>query len=72
MEALALGEQHPDFVFKKVGRGPLGGSVVEHLSLAQGVIPRSWNRVPHWAPCTEPASPSANISASFSVFLMNK
>ena len=30
--------------------GRLEGSVVGHLSLAWGVIPRSWDRVPHWAP----------------------
>ena len=29
--------------------GPLGGSVVEHLSLAQVMIPGSWDRVPHRA-----------------------
>ena len=44
--------------------GQLGGSVVEHLLLAQVVIPGSWNRVPHRAPCREPASPSAYFSAS--------
>ena len=27
--------------------GHLGGSVVEHLPLAQGMIPGSWDRVPH-------------------------
>ena len=48
--------------------GHLGGSVVEHLPLAQGVIPGSWDRVPHRAPCVEPASPSACVSAS----LLNK
>ena len=44
--------------------GHLGVSVVEHLPLAQGVIPGSWDRVLHWAPCREPASPSACVSAS--------
>ena len=35
----------------KIGdMGPLGGSVVEHLPSAQGMIPGSWNRVPYWAP----------------------
>ena len=42
----------------------LGGSVVEHLPSAEGVIPGSWDRVPHRAPCREPASPSAYVSAS--------
>ena len=52
--------------------GPPGGSVVGHLPLAQGVIPGSWDRVPHRGPCREPASPSACVSASVSVSLMNK
>ena len=39
--------------------GHLGGSVVERLPLAQGMIPGSWDQVPHRAPCTESASPSA-------------
>ena len=30
--------------------GHLGGSVVEHLPSAQGVIPESWDRVSHWSP----------------------
>ena len=52
----------------------LGGSVVEHLPSAQGVILGSWDQVLHQAPCMEPASPSACVSASasFSLSLMNK
>ena len=42
--------------------GCLGGLVVERLPLVQGVIPESWDRVPNWAPCGEPASPSAYVS----------
>jgi len=39
-------------VIKIVRRmGSLGGSVVEPLSLAQVMIPGSWDRVPHRAPC---------------------
>ena len=53
-------------------RGHLGGSVVECLPLALVVIPGSWDRVPYQAPCREPASPSAYVSASLCVFLMNK
>ena len=55
-----------------------GGSVVECLLSAQVVIPGSWDRVLHWAPCRESASPSAYISASvsaslsLSLSLMNK
>ena len=50
----------------------LGGSVVGHLPLAQGVIPGFWDRVLHRAPRREPASPSAYVSASLFVSLMNK
>ena len=52
--------------------GRLGGSVVKHLPLAQVMIPGSWDLVPHWALCREPASPSAYVSASLCVSLMNK
>ena len=55
-------------LFLKEKQGQLGGSVVEHLPLAQGVIPESRDQVPHWAPCREPAAPSACVSVS----LMNK
>ena len=34
--------------------------------------PGVWDRVPHWASCEEPASPSACVSASLSVSLVNK
>ena len=50
----------------------MGGSVVEYLPLAQGVILGSWDRFPHQAPCRDPVSPSAYVSASLSVSLMNK
>ena len=52
--------------------GHLGGSVVERLPLAQVVIPGSWDRVPHGAPCSEPTSPFSYVSASLSASLMNK
>ena len=48
--------------------GRLGGSVVGRLPLVQGVIPESWDQVPHQAPCMGPASPSAYVSASLYVF----
>ena len=51
--------------------GLLGGSAVEHLSLAQGMILESQDGVPHQAPCGDPASPTACVSA-FSLSLMNK
>ena len=57
---------------KAYGLGHLGGSVVKCLPLAQGMIPRSWDRVQHQAPCRKPASPSACVSAFLSVSLMNK
>ena len=52
--------------------GHLGGLVVEHLPLAQVVILGSWDQVLHRSPHREPASPSAYVSASLSVSLMNK
>ena len=47
----------------------LAGSVVEHLPSASGVTPGSWDQVPRWAPCMEPASPSACVSASLCMCL---
>ena len=47
--------------------GGLGGSAVERLPLAQGVTQGSWNRVSHWGPCREPASPSPPACALFSL-----
>ena len=54
------------------GDESLGGSAADRLSFAQVVIPGSWDRVPHQAPCEEPASPSACVSASHCVSIMNK
>ena len=54
----------------KLGR--LGGSAVERLPLVQGVILESRDRVPRRAPWMGPAFPSACVSASLSVSLMNK
>ena len=53
---------------KRVGWGYQGGLVVEHLSVILG----SWDRVLHPAPCREPTSPSACVSASLVVTLMNE
>ena len=36
---------------------------------AQGLILETWDRVPRRAPCMEPASPSACVSASLSLSL---
>ena len=54
--------------------GRLCGSVVEHLPLAQSMIPGSWDPVPHQASHREPASPSDCVSASLSlsVTIINK
>ena len=52
--------------------GHLGGSAIEPLPSAQGMILGSWDQVLHRAPCGEPASPSACVSASLCVSLMNK
>ena len=43
--------------------GCLGGSVVECLLSAQGMILESQDQVLHQAPCEEPASSSANAPA---------
>lgn len=43
------------------------GSVVERLPSPQGVIPESWERVPHKASCGEPASLCLYLSLSLSV-----
>ena len=56
--------------FKGIQEGDLGGSVVEPL--AQVMILGSWDQVPLWASWGGPASPSAYVSASFCVSLMNK
>ena len=53
-------------------RGLLGGLVVERLPLAWGVILGSWDPLLQWAPCREPASLSAYVSASLSLTLVNK
>ena len=42
------------------------------LPSAQGVILETRDRVPHQAPCVEPASPSASVSAFLSVSLIKK
>ena len=65
-----------DNIFKNVLKnyfvlGHLGGSAVEHLPLTQGMIPGSWDRVPHQVPHGQPASLSAYVSES-SVSIMNK
>ena len=51
----------------KVGKGRLGGSVVENLPLAQRMVLESQGQLPHQAPCMEPASPSAYVSVSVSL-----
>ena len=52
--------------------GHQSGSVVGHLPSAQVMILESQDEVPHRVPCKEPASPSACVSSSLSVSLMNK
>ena len=48
----------------------LGGSVVEYLPSAQGMIPGSWDGVPHRAPHREPASPlPMSLPLSLSLYL---
>ena len=55
-----------------VSRGSQGGSVVWHLPSAWGMILESRDWILHQAPCVEPASSSACVSASLSLSLMNK
>ena len=59
-------------VSRYILEGYLGGSVVEHRPSAQGVGPRSQDRVLPWAPLEESASPSPHVSASLCMSLMNK
>ena len=54
--------------FERRGEGCLSGSVAERLPSAQVMISEFWDRVLHWTSNGEPASPSAYVSASFSVF----
>ena len=63
---------HWTLVIECVLLGHLGSSVVEHLPLAQVMTPGSWDGVLHRVPRREPASPSAYVTASLSVSLMNK
>ena len=60
-----------DYVFEGEGREGrviheehLGGLVVELLPLAQVVILWSWDRVLHWVPCRESASPPMSLPLS--------
>ena len=57
---------------KREIQGFLGGSAVKGLPSAQGVILESWDRIPCRALYVKPASPSACVSASLSLSLMNK
>ena len=57
---------------KNIELGRLGDLTVEGLPLAQVVILETWDQVPHQASCMKPASPSAYVSASLSLSLMNK
>ena len=49
--------------------GNLGGSVVEHLPLAEVVILGSWDEILNQAPPGEPAFPSAYVFACLFVCL---
>ena len=78
------GEGHGSFRF--VGTGLDSGSMrrfwnyievvvagtPERPPAAQAMTPGSWDRVPHQARHGEPASPSACVSASLCVSLINK
>ena len=59
---------------KKISLKPLtvgrpGGSAVEHLPLAQGLILETRDRVPHWAPARSLLLPlPVSLPLSLSVF----
>ena len=55
---------------KRNRQGHLGDSVIECLPSAQGVIPEPWDL--SQSSLWEPGSPSAYVSSSPSVSLMNK
>ena len=57
---------------EEMQRGAWVAQSVKHLPSSQVMISGSWDRVLHQAPCVEPASPSAYVSASLFVSLMNK
>ena len=46
--------------------------VAQLLSVCLQLRAWSWDQIPHQAPCEESASPSAYVSDSLTVFLMNK
>ena len=56
------GKQSWTVVIESLKEGHLGGSVVDHLPLAQ--VP---DRIPHQAPLREPTSSSAYVSASLCI-----
>ena len=58
--------------FKTWTEGCLGGSVVERLPSVPGVIPESWDRVPHQVPHEEPISSYACVFASLYVSFINE
>ena len=57
---------------KATRKGHLSGSVVERLPLTRGVTLGSRDRVPRRAPSVEPASPSACVSASLSLYVYHE
>ena len=62
-----LAKETHEVEFKQLGSGQPQWPSGLALPLAQGVILETWDRVPHWAPCVEPASPSVCVSASLSL-----
>ena len=65
------------FLLKTLSWGAWVAQPVKHLPLAKVMILRSWNRVPHWAPCSVgslllPLPPSAVCACSSSLSLSVK
>ena len=63
---------HYPFFLRFVYLGQPGWFSSLVLPSAQGMILETWDQGPRQAPCMEPASPSACVSVSLSLSLMNK
>ena len=55
-ERKELAKETHEIEFKQLGSGQPRWPSGLALPLAQGVILETWDRVPRWAPCVEPAS----------------
>uniref|UniRef100_A0A8C0PKW3 Ubiquitin-like domain-containing protein n=1 Tax=Canis lupus familiaris TaxID=9615 RepID=A0A8C0PKW3_CANLF len=67
-EPLCRQKQHRKVMVNFIGQPGWLSSLVPPST--QGLIVETGDRVPHWATCMEPASPSACVSASLSLSLL--